>query len=154
MLFCTVGIISFTTCSLHAQDPIENFYENRFSLSPRTEEEEMAALDVVKTFFEKINSHQASEAYFINASTQFQAATSLEDFKLFVEPLVGLDFKQKLDKHNITFTTNDKSKATFFCILNGKIKGQNLKIDFQLENQDGDWKIMGIKIYEINKSME
>lgn len=138
--------------SLSAQDSIEEFWGNRFSQQPPTEQEELIVVQSVKSFFDRLNTHDISEAYYINTSKQFQGTTSFENFQLFIQNLIGIDFKQKLDKHNVTFTTNDKSKATYSILLNGKKKGQRFYVEFSLERQDDDWKIMSIKIYAISYS--
>lgn len=138
--------------TLSAQDSIEEFFENRFSQQPPTEQEELAVVQSIKNFFDRLNTHDISEAYYINTSKQFQGATSFENFQLFIQNLIGIDFKQKLDKHNVAFTSNDKNKATYFLLLNGKKKRQKFYVEFSLEKQEDDWKIMGIKIYEITYS--
>jgi len=135
---------------LSAQEIEESRYENRFSLFPPTEEEKKVIVDFIHSFFEKINSHAISDAYFNQTSHQFQTVTSLEDFTIFVQPLMEADFADKLVTNHVSFTSNDKNSASFFAIIKNK-EGHQLRLEFKLENQDGDWKIMSIKIYEVGK---
>lgn len=147
---CAFFLFLFIFSTLSAQDSIEEFYENRFALQPPSEQDELEVVQAIKIFFDRIKTRDVSQAYYLSTSSQFQTATSFENFQLFIQNLIGIDFKQKLDKHNVTFTTDDKTKATYFLLLNGQKKGQKFYIEFYLEKQNDAWKIMSIKIYEIS----
>lgn len=134
--------------TLSAQE-MESPHENRFSLFPPTEDEKKVIVDFIHSFFGKITTHAIPDAYFNQTSHQFQAVTSLENFTTFVQPLMGVDVSEKLVSGNVAFTSNDKKTATFFVIFKTKEKGRSLRVEFKLENQDDDWKIMSIKIYKI-----
>lgn len=139
----------FLFSSLMAEDSIENFFENRFSLQPPTEEDELAVVQAVKDFLDKIKAGDISGAYFLTTSPQFQLATPLENFRIFVQSFHDIDLKEKFNIHNVIFTDANKTKAAFAVMLKGKKKGQRFNLEFALENQDGDWKIMSVKVYEI-----
>lgn len=134
--------------SLMAQDSIGEFFEDRFALHPPTEEEQNAVVQAVQIFFEKIKTNDIPGAYFITTSSKFQAATSLDKFRIFIQTHEA-DFSQKLDKHSVTFTNAEKSKANLSFTLKGKQKGQRFHFDFELENEDGFWKIVRIRGYEV-----
>ena len=139
----------FSLSNLCADDSLENFFENRFDLQPPSEQEQLAVIHTIRTFFDRLKSRDVSEAYFLNTSPQFQSATSYENFRGFIQSLVDINLNQKLDKHNVYFLNNEKNKADFILLINGNKKGQRFYIEFYLENQEGVWKIMNIKIYEI-----
>lgn len=142
-------ILCFFT-PLSAQDSVGEFFENRFSLNPPSNEELQAVVQTVDNFLETISAHDLSKAYYFNTSKEFQAATPFHEFQLFVQQLEDIDFKQKLDKNHVTFTDTNRTKASFFVILNDKKKEERLYIEFYLANQDDIWKIMSINIYEIS----
>lgn len=130
------------------RDSLEKFYDDRFSLYPPTEQEQLAVVEALETFLERLRGRNVTEAYFLSTSREFQGTITFEGFKLFVQNLIGIDFEETLNKNAVSFNSNDKTKATYKLTLTGK-KKQKYLIEFSLENQEGDWKIMNIKIYEV-----
>ncbi len=134
--------------SVMAQDSLHNFFENRFALEPPTVEEKMAVTQVVQSFLTRVQVKDLTHAYYVNTSKQFQKITSFENFRSFVQKLADVDLPGILDSDFVAFTDNAKHKASYLLIAKGKKKNQKFRIEFTLEKQDDDWKIMTVKIHE------
>lgn len=134
-------------------DSLEEFFGNRFALQPPSAQEEKDAADFVQNFFKRIEAKDLTEAYHLDTSPEFKSTMSYERFRIFIRDLDELDFSQKHEKFNVNFQTNDKNKATYSTLLKGKQPGERIYVDFSLKrDEEGNWKIMGIKIYDIYHS--
>lgn len=137
-------------CStLTAQDSIEEFVQNRYRLYPPTEEERAAVTQAIQVFFDKLRVHDLPDAYFNSTSVQFQKATSLKKFKVFVQSFEEGDFSTP-DQLSVSFIDINKSKAFSTVLLKSTKDEQKFRLEISLEYQDEDWKIMSIKVFKVN----
>ena len=139
----------FSSLSANETETIQDFLEKRFSLQPPTEQEELAVVNTVQKFLDRIHERNVTDAYFSSTSPEFRNVVSFDRFKQLVQKLSGYDFKQNVKKNNVSFSNNEKTKANFNVLLTNPNDNIKYYIEFSLDNQEGDWKIMNIKIYEI-----
>nr|WP_166154119.1 hypothetical protein [Neochlamydia sp. AcF84]NGY94163.1 hypothetical protein [Neochlamydia sp. AcF84] len=142
--------ILFTTLSLSlaAEESVIDFFEERLSLHPPTEQEELAVVQAVHLFLERIQQRNINDAYFLSTSKEFQQASSFKYFHLFIQDLYGKVLTTQLTRKNVSFTNVAKDQATYQILLKGSSTYQKFYLEFHLANREGDWKIMHIKIYE------
>jgi hypothetical protein len=142
--------ILFTTLSLSlaAEESVIDFFEKRLSLQPPTEQEELAVVQAIQIFLERIQQRNINDAYFLSTSKEFQKASSFNYFRLFTQDLYGKVLTIQLTRNNVSFTNVTKDQATYQILLKGSPANQKFYLEFDLANQEGDWKIMHIKIYE------
>lgn len=140
--------VSFVFTAEKEKDTLEGFFGNRFSLYPPTPEEEKVVLDFIGQFFDLLNAKDTTHAYFLETTPEFKGVMTYEHFRVFINDL-DLDFSQKPKEYNVEFS-NDKTKATYTATLLGKKHSEHSNIEiFLILQEDGDWKINSIKIYNI-----
>lgn len=156
MRFLTFILFLFFSFALQAKetrmDSLEDFFGTRFALQPPTEQEEGEVFEFIQNFFKKIYLKNTAAAYHQDTSPDFKRSMSYENFRVFIQNFDDLDFNQKHEKFNISFTNNEKSQASYTTLLKGKHPGEQFYLEMTLKKDDDDWKITSIKIYDIYHS--
>lgn len=98
--------------------------------------------EIIEKQLELIKNHKFTEAYYAHTSKEFQAATSLEDFKKFVKsfPILDQSYTQKWE----VMQDEEDTKT-----LKGILKDDNentINAYFQFIPQDDEWKILNMKL--------
>lgn len=99
------------------------------------------AEEIVTEELALIKNNQWTEAYYSQTSKEFQAATSLDDFKKFMKSFPLLLSYDEVDIEPIEDQDNSKIVRGIFK----NHKGEALTLNFQLIEQDDKWKILNIK---------
>lgn len=95
--------------------------------------------DVVREQINLLRKNKFTEAYFDFTSKEFQKATSLEEFKEFIKPLLPiLQTDETLQNYRLAIDTK-VVRATF------ENQGSPVVIDYRLVLQGEDWKIFNIR---------
>lgn len=97
---------------------------------------------IVKTQIESIQEGKWTEAYYSFTSKEFQAATSLEEFKRYIRAFPEFQKNSRLSIESVRDENNLKEVDT--VIENPGAKP--LKIEFQLIKEDDKWKILNFRI--------
>jgi hypothetical protein len=110
---------------------------------------------IVKTQIETIQEGKWTEAYYSFTSKEFQAATSLDEFKRYIRAFPEIQKDSKVSVGSIREENNLKE-------VDALIENPNanpIKIEFQLIKEDEKWKILNLRIgteekVELNSSQK
>lgn len=101
-----------------------------------------SAQEVVQNQLTALRNQKLTEAYYAYTSKEFQATTSLEDFKKFLKSYKPLNA-------NSTAELTSKDDQNNLKRVQGLLKsadGETLTLDYELLDQDGQLKILNIKV--------
>jgi hypothetical protein len=109
---------------------------------------ESAAIDreeVIRDLLKLLKTHEIKEAYASTTSEAFRETTSLEQFQAFVDSIPLLAnyqsyFPQKME------AVGDKEKGVYIL----KSDKEEKRIEFSLAEENGAWKVLGIKLLPDN----
>lgn len=99
------------------------------------------AVDVVRDQLASIKNREYTEAYYAFTSKEFQAATSLEEFKKFLKSfsLFTSSFSGELE------TLKDQNQLKVISGVLRNPEGKSLTVHYQMIDQGGRWKVLNIK---------
>lgn len=98
--------------------------------------------EVIEEQLQAIRENKLTEAYYAYTSKEFQAATSLDEFKKFLKSFPEIashdsnDFEDLEDQNNVKMIKGLFQSKT----------GDHFNILYQLIDQDGKWKILNMKV--------
>lgn len=123
---------------------------------PSSEEPPAELLDknlLVPPVAEQLNAlqnHDISRAY-LYFSKDFQAVTSLDDFKKFIERFPILDHYKTM---NIKIVGIEKGIGQLLVILKGEEEKENIELLYSLGVENGNWRIWGLQVIQPNEEAE
>lgn len=91
-----------------------------------------------------IRAGNIEKAYQDYTSHEFKKITPLKEFEKFVKDFPVIVDNQSLQFNSINF---EKSIATFQGVLNSK-GGDALQVEYDLAQENGKWKILGIQLFK------
>lgn len=100
------------------------------------------AEEVVSEQLKSIRSNQLTQAYYGYTSKEFQATTTLEQFKEFLRPLLPFMTEGKATSNESELGEGIKLVRETFTLPNKKV----LTIDYHLLKEEDLWKIINIKL--------
>lgn len=137
-----------------AHKPPETFYYNSeaYKIHPQpTTDDSSEVLSLIENQVTSIQSHNLPKAYFDYTSPEFQKATSLEEFKYFIDSFPVLSKNKNAIFGNLIF------KRPGIGSIQGTMTsttGESLKIEYDLIKEGHQWKILGIQIFRPNVQIE
>lgn len=102
----------------------------------------IAIAKLIHEQMQAIHSGDIARGYFAYTTKDFRKVTSLDQFKKFVSSFPVFSENKSINLENLNF---NKDYASY----QGKLRAENgdtLKVEYELSQEDGEWKIMGIQI--------
>ncbi|MEI8124273.1 MAG: hypothetical protein WCG42_00780 [Parachlamydiaceae bacterium] len=105
-------------------------------------------LKIINDFLIAIRADKLEDAYNLYTSTQFRQGTSLADLKSLAAAIMPLSSNKLFQYHSFYVDGN-------IAIFQGDLIATNesvIPVEYDLVQENGQWKIMGLQLYQIQKS--
>lgn len=106
--------------------------------------------DVIEEQLSAIRSNKLTEAYYAYTSKEFQAATSLDDFKKFLKSFPELSKNNPTEFEDVEDQNNVKTVKGLITTESG----EPFNLLYQLLEEDGKWKILNMKVIPAKSEKE
>lgn len=142
-----LGLILGCTTSLLAQngnlrqEQTESF-RRKAGLFPPSPENTLPIIDSVDGMMRALREQDVGRAYFAFTSPEFRRVTSLTDFNRFVKSSPALSKNSTLSTTRVLTYENN---AIYYAVGVAQ-DGTTTNIKFDLVQQDGNWKVLGIQL--------
>jgi ABC-type transporter MlaC component len=100
-------------------------------------------LEVIEGQLDALRKGNSSKAYTKFTSSEFRKITSQQQFQQFVKNFSVLSANRSVKFNSVNF---EKSIATFEATLISQ-NGDTLDVEYDLVNENGKWKILGIQLF-------
>lgn len=123
---------------LYAETSLAIYHEGAFDINIK------AVRQVIESQIDTIRSGDVARAYFSYTTVDFRKITSLDDFKKFVESFPVLSNNQSFEVDDITFQHG-------IAVCQGRLfaaDGSMLYAEYELKQEDDDWKIQGVQLFK------
>ena len=135
--------------SMQAKEPIHDIKTKKTTLSYTSRIKPQDLLVVIKGQLNALRSKNIEKAYQDFTSIDFRDKISLEDFKKLMNQYTAFS-DNKLFQFQSFYTEDDTASFGGDLLSN---KGEYISVEYDLVLENGNWKILGIQIYQNELSM-